>query len=52
MAITRKHIDGETSLKPSKSELTEPGATRVPDFRSADAPLAQVRRALGALRVV
>ena len=52
MESTRKRVDGETSPKPSESELTEPGGTRVPDFDSADVPLAQARRVWGALRVV
>jgi len=51
-AIQRKGVDAQTQLKRSESELPEPGGTRVPDFGCADAPLAQVRRAWGVLRVV
>ncbi len=52
VAITRKGVDGETSLERSESELQDPLGTRVPNSRRADALLAPVRLAWGALRVV
>jgi hypothetical protein len=52
IAITRKGVDGETLLKPSESELPARGGTRVPDFLGENEPLARLRRAWGALRVV
>jgi len=51
-AITRKGLGAETLLKPSESELRDPLGTRVPNSRRADALLAPVRVAWGALRMV
>ena len=52
IAITRNGLDAETRLNPSESELRDPLGTRVPKSPRADALLAPVRRAWGALRVV
>jgi len=52
VAIARKGVDGETSLKPNESDLTAPRGTSVPGLGSLDAVIAHARRAWGALRVI
>jgi hypothetical protein len=52
VAIKRKALRAGTPLERSESELQDPLGTRVPNSPSADALLALVRCAWGALRVV